>query len=215
MIDQKKVNMVLGEFFGTAILTLVIYTILARTGFPFFTGLAAGIAVGILVFTIDKFSDAHVNPVVTFGLWSLRKVKTTQAVVYIGAQLLGGLAAWALLKYLMGRSLSNLAGGAFDWKIFTAEALGAFVLLFGIAAAVYQKYDQSRLALAMGGSLFLGILVASLASNGIVNPAVAIGVQSWNWSYAVAPLVGAVLGANVYGFMASPMKLAKKSSRKK
>ena len=139
MIDQKKVNMVLGEFFGTAILTLVIYTILARTGFPFFTGLAAGIAVGILVFTIDKFSDAHVNPVVTFGLWSLRKVKTTQAVVYIGAQLLGGLAAWALLKYLMARSLSNLAGGAFDWKIFTAEALGAFVLLFGIAAAVYQK----------------------------------------------------------------------------
>ena len=61
----------------------------------------------------------------------------------------------------------------------------------------------------------MGILVASLASNGIVNPAVAIGVQSWSWVYAVAPLVGAVLGANVYGLMATPMKLAKKPAAKK
>ncbi|HLB66847.1 MAG TPA: aquaporin [Candidatus Saccharimonadales bacterium] len=217
MINQKQVDLVLAEFFGTATLALVVYTILARTGFPFFTGVVAGATVGIMVYVLAKFSDAHLNPAVTVGLWSLRKVSTVQAVVHIGAQLLGGLAAWGILEYFLGRSLTSLAVGDFSWKIFAAEATGGFVLLFGVASAVYQKLNQQQTALVCGGSLFLGILVASLASNGIVNPAVALGIQSWSWAYAAAPLAGAVLGANVYGLMNTPLHLgnAKKSAGRK
>ena len=214
-VNQKQVNMVLAEFFGTTVLALVVYTILARTGFPFFTGMVAGVTVGLLTMVLGAFSNVHLNPAVTFGLWSLRKVQTVEAIVKIAAQLLGGLAAWMLLKYFLDHSLTSLAGDKFDWRVFAAEAVGAFVLVFGVASAVYQKYSQALLGLIAGGSLFLGILVASLASNCIVNPAVAIGVQSWSWVYAVAPLVGAVLGANVYGLMATPMKLAKKPAAKK
>lgn len=215
-INQKQVNMVLAEFFGTAVLALVVYTILARTGFPFFTGMTAGVAVGLLTLVLGKFSNVHLNPAVTFGLWSLRKIKTFEAIAKIGAQMLGGLVAWMLLKYFLRRdSLASIAGDDFDWRVFVAEATGAFVLVFGVASAVYQKYSQTLMGLVAGGSLFLGILVASLASNGVVNPAVAVGVQSWNWAYAVAPLVGAVLGANIYGIMASPIKLPKRPVVKK
>ncbi len=214
-INQKQVNMVLAEFFGTAVLALVVYTILARTGFPFFTGMAAGVAVGLLTLVLGKFSNVHLNPAVTFGLWSLRKIKTFEAIAKIGAQMLGGLVAWMLLKYFLRHSLASIAGDDFDWRVFVAEATGAFVLVFGVASAVYQKYSQTLVGLVAGGSLFLGILVASLASNGVVNPAVAVGIQSWNWAYAVAPLVGAVLGANIYGIMASPIKLPKRPAAKK
>lgn len=217
MFSQKNIAMVLAEFLGTATLIMVVYTIIGRTAFPLFTGLAAGVTVGLLTLTIGTFSDAHVNPALTFGLWSLRKVNTVQAVIYIAAQMLGAVAAWALIRYFLGRGLTSIAGNSFEWKVFVAEALGAFVFLFGVTAAICQKYDRGRFAVTAGGSIFLGILVASLASNGLVNPAVAMGVQSWNWAYAVAPLVGAVLGANVYALMFVPIKkkTRAKTSKKK
>jgi aquaporin Z len=210
MFNQKKVAMILAEFFGTATLAMVVYTIIARTDFPLFTGLAAGATVGLMVYIIGSFSEAHLNPALTFGLWSLRKVKTGKAIVYIAAQMLGGLAAWMLTKYFLGHTLTSIAGSSFSWKVFVAEAVGAFILLFGAAAAIYNKLDTGKMALTIGGSFFLGIMVASLASNGIVNPAVAVGIQSWNWAYAVAPLVGAVLGANVFALMFVPIKTKSK-----
>ncbi len=219
MVNQKQVNLVLAEVLGTSVLVMSVYTILARTGFPFFTGVVAGLVAGIMIYVLAKFSSAHLNPAVTFGLWSVRKVKTTEAILYIGGQFLGALLAWALIKYFLGRDLTSLAGDDFSWKVFTAEAVGGFIFLFGVASAIAQKLDAAKTALTVGGSLALAILVASLASNGVVNPAVAVGIQSWSWAYAVAPLVGGVVGANVYHIMATPMKLsvpkiAKKSKSK-
>lgn len=115
--------------------------------------------------------------------------------------MLGGLAAWALLKYFLGHNLDNLAGQKFEWKVLIAEAVGAAVFLFGVTSAVYQKYEGGKLAFAVGTSLTIGILVASMASNGVLNPAVAVGLQSWNWAYATGPLVGAVIGANLYSLL--------------
>jgi len=62
-------------------------------------------------------------------------------------------------------------------------------------------------------------LVASLASNAILNPAVSVGIQSWSWTYATAPLVGAVVGSNVYVMLfteqANSVRPAKATAKKK
>lgn len=198
MFGQKKIAMIVAEFLGGGLLSLALYTILARTSFPIFTGLAVGVTAGLLVLMFGAVSGGHGNPVVTLALWTRSKISTTHAIVNIAAQMLGGLAAWGLIRYFMAHSLTSLAAPKFAWAPFFAEAIGAAVFTFGIAAAVYARAEGVRLAGAVGASLFLGVLVASLGSNAILNPAVAIGVQSWDWAYATGPLVGGIVGMNLY-----------------
>ena len=201
MINRQKVAMVVAELMGVMVLAMAVYAMVGRTTFPLFAGLAAGTVLGVLVHTVGSVSGAQVNPAITLGLWSIRKVKTGQAIAYIIAQMLGGLAAWKLAQYFLGNELQSLAGDKFVWKVLIAEAVGAFVFGFGVASAVYQKYEGTKLAFTVGASLTIGILVASLASNGVLNPAVAVGIQSWSWAYAVGPIVGAAFGMNVYAVL--------------
>jgi glycerol uptake facilitator-like aquaporin len=228
MFSRDKIAMIVAEFLGAFVLTLVFYSIIARTTFPLFTGLAAGGVLAMLVLVVGKVSGAHANPALTLGLWVVRKIKTGPAIVYIVAQMAGGLVAGLLLKYFLGHSLTTMAD-KFDWKIFVAEATGAAVFTFGVVAALYQKLESGKLAAAVGVSFLVGVVVASLAANGVVNPAVAAGIKSWNWAYATGPLAGGVVGAGVYALLfagdtkvlsfsiptVSVQKPAKKSSRKR
>lgn len=203
MFSRQKVAMLVAEFMGVMVLTTAVYAMVGRTNFPLFGGLAAGLTLGLLVHTIGASSGAQVNPAITLGLLSVRKISFVKAVMYIVAQMLAGFAAWKLVNYFMGTDLKSIAGEKFEWKILIAEAVGAFVFAFGVASAVYQKYEGTKLAFTVGASLTVGILIASLGSNGVLNPAVAVGIQSWSWAYAVGPLVGAVFGMNVYALIFS------------
>lgn len=214
LFGRKKVAIVVAEFIGTFSLASAVLAMSGRTAFPFFSAVIAGGTLGLMVLAIGSVSGAHINPAVTVGMWTLRKIKTTQAVVYIAAQLLGGLAAWRFNEYLLNSPLKNIAGDKFDWRVLIAEAVGTLIFTFGIAAAVYQGYKGLRQAVAIGGSLTLGILIATFASNGALNPAVAIGVHSWSFAYVAGPLLGAILGMNLYAQLFAPalglVKTAKK-----
>ena len=200
MLGKNKVAMVVAEFMGVATLAMAVYTIMARTSFPLFSGMAAGVVVALFTLAVGAVSGAHINPAITFGLWSIRKISTAKAIIYIAAQALGGLAAWALLKYFLGHSLTSIAGTgtAISWKVFVAEAIGTGIFAMGFAAAIVQKFEGAKLAGTIGLSLFVGVLVASLASNAVLNPAVAAGIQSWSKTYALAPLAGSLVGMNLY-----------------
>lgn len=221
MFGRKKIAIIVAEFLGTATLAVAIYSMVARTSFPLFSGLAAGGTLALMTLAIGSVSGAHINPAVTLGLWTLKKISTLRAIVYITAQMLGGLAAWGLLKYFLGRSLESIAGAKFDWKVFVAEAVGTFVFTFGVAAVLDKKYEGGQKAAGLGIALALGILVASMASNAVINPAVAVGIQSWNWAYAAAPIVGAIIGMNLYTLVftglpaASTVKVSAKRTTKK
>lgn len=215
MLSKDKTAMLLAEFFGTFVLASAVLGVIAKVNIPIFAAAAAGSTLALMVLVIGKISGAHINPAVTFGFWSVRKVPTPQAIVYIAAQVLGGVSALALASYLLDEALPGIAGKNLDWRVLAAEAIGTFVFTFGIAAAVNQKLEDGRLAAAIGLSLFVGILVASMASNGILNPAVAIGLNSVSVSYIVGPLVGGLLGMNVYQFLFSADGQPKKKTTKK
>lgn len=201
MFSRTKAAMVVAEIFGTAAIAVAVYSMVARTSFPLFGGLAAGITLGLMTFALGKVSSVHLNPAVTVSLWTARKVKTTHAIVNLAAQALGGLLAYALLRYYLGNSLENLAQADFAWKVFFAEAVGGFVFLFGLTSALYDKREGGNFAFVAGGSLLLGILVASMGSNGVVNPAVAGAIRSWSWEYALGPIAGGIVGANLYAWL--------------
>ena len=191
----------MAEFLGGGLLSLALYTILARTTFPIFTGAAVGLTAALLVMIFGEVSGGHANPAVTLALWTRSKISSVNAVINIAAQMLGGFAAWKLITYFMAHKLTSLAGAKFAWAPFIAEAVGAAVFTFGVGAAVYMKAEGKQLATAVGMSLFLGVLVGSLGSNGILNPAAALGVQSWDWAYVAGPLIGGIVGINLYAMI--------------
>lgn len=213
MFGRKKVAMLVAEFLGTYVLASAVLAMASRTTFPFFGGVAAAVTLAIMVLVIGATSGAHINPAVTVGLWSIRKIETTQALTYIMVQMVAGASAFRINQYMLNDALPSLAKAAWDWRVFAAEVIGTVVFTFGIAAAVYGAFEGGKLAAAIGGSLFIGVLVASFGSNGVLNPAVALGLHSWSGAYALGPLVGAILGMNLYAQLFAPTLATAKRKR--
>lgn len=210
MFGRRKAAMLVAEFLGTGALTLLVLSVQRSTiGVPFFVALVAGLAVTLMTFSLHSTSGAHFNPAITIAMWTARKVATLQALAYVAVQLLGGWAAYYLYTYYVNNKLQPI-GGHFTARILTAEAVGAGVLAFAWAAAVYQRFAVGAKAATVGLAYMLAIVAASSASIGLVNPALALGVRAWVWgTYVLGPVLGAVIGFNLYGLLfAAPEDVA-------
>lgn len=188
------------EFFGTMFLTLVVIaSIFTKAGLP--TSITVGLALAIFVYTIGSVSGAHLNPAVTIGAWSVKKIPTKQALFYIVAQILGGLAAFLISKglgyvepaFVTHFSVYNLIG----------EIVGMLFFAFGIAHVLFSNKDSSGAAFTIGASLTVGAsLGTGLGSLGLLNPAISMGIHIFDVSYLVGPIIGAVAGMWLYKWLA-------------
>lgn len=188
----------IAEFIGTFGLALAVLASVNGYLDPVPTAVVAGATLGLFVLTIGKISGCHINPAVTLGLLSLKKINLTNSIAYIIAQVAGALTAFVSMTLLLDGGLTAQVSALGDYRVFFGEMLGAMIFGFGIAAAVKSGYEGVNQALAIGGSLALGALFASIVSNGILNPAVAISLESISWSYVLGPIVGMILGMNIY-----------------
>jgi glycerol uptake facilitator-like aquaporin len=216
MLQRQKVGVLVAEFFGTAILATVAMGAAKYFNFtaPWYVGLAVGVALAALVGTIGKVSGAHVNPAITLGLLTLKKIPLVTAIAYIASQLLGGLTAFAFFEYVTEADIVSNGMSVFDTRIFVAELVGTAIFAFGVAAVVMQKIEGMQAAFTIGASLFLGVLVASIAAPGYINPAVALANNAWDKTTVVAPLIGSVIGMNLYSFFLAPIDSLKTSNKK-
>lgn len=217
MERRQKVGMLVAEFFGTAILALTAIGAARYFNFtaPWYVGLAVGVSLATLVGTIGKISGAHVNPAITLGLWTLKKIPTTTAIAYVAAQVLGGLVAFSFVEYVTNSDILSGGLNTFDSRIFLAELVGTAIFGFGVAAVVMQKIDGMQAAFTIGASLFLGILVASIVAPGFLNPAVALANNSLDRTTLFAPLIGSVIGMNLYSFFLAPVESLKSPKKRK
>lgn len=187
------------EFLGTATLTLSVLVTLS-SDLALATPVAAGFTLLLFVYTIGGISGSHINPAVTIGLLSIGKVKPNDAVGYIVAQILGAYVAFFTVTSL---GLSVPTVNALDSGVVAfGEVAGAFLLLFGISAVVHKKVSDAASGIVVGGSLLLGIVAAASFSNGVLNPAVALGIGSVSVTYLVAPIVGALIAVHLYKWLA-------------
>ena len=215
MFRKNKLAMLVGEFLGTAALTLIVLAIShSQLSLGYFIATAAGLMVALMTLALAGISGAIFNPAMTVGLWTVRKLRTLQAIAYLIVQFAGGAAAWELFVYLT--KLNGVHNtGTYSARILVAEVLGTFIFSFGWAAAVYQRFNLFAKAATIGGSLTAGALVASLASAGFLNPAVALGLHQWGWgTYVLGPVLGAVIGFNLYNLLFVETEIAEVATSK-
>lgn len=211
MFGRRKLATLVAEFLGTGFLTLVFLSVQRSTiGVPYFIALAAGLVLVMAMYSFGDSSGAHLNPAVTLALWTVRKVGSLSAALYIIMQLLGAWAAYGVYTYFVNSSLQTI-GGHYTGRVLVAEAVGTLILAVGWAAAAYRGSSLSAKGGLVGAAYALGIIVAAAAGIGIINPAVALGVRAWDiwgsmgWgTYVLGPVLGAVIGVNLYGLLFAP-----------
>ena len=176
--------------------------------------LAHGLALAIMVSATMHISGGAVNPAVTIGLWVAGKLSSMKAVVYVVAEVAGGMAGALLLRGLVpGESWkpANLGAPALTPGVGTGkgvliEAVLTFFLVFVVfATAVDKRGAADRISgLAIGLVLTFDILVGGQLTGAAMNPArafgpeVALGNFSDWWVYWVGPIAGGVIAAVLY-----------------
>ncbi len=182
--------------FGLAFVVLM--AVATGQGIPVAVPVVAGLTLGLCVYTIGSISGCHINPAVTLGVLSLKKISVGQAIGYIVSQFIGAGIAMGIGVSIFHAHIVGVSGISAS-NIFLAETIGAFFFTFGIASVVLGHVKANLSGAVIGGSLLLGVLMASLAgSAGILNPAVGFALNSLTLTYLLAPIVGSVLGMQVY-----------------
>jgi len=185
-------NKYLAELFGTFILALVVT--LSLTGkFPVPTPILAAAVLGTFVYTIGFISGAQINPAVTIGLLTIKKITIKEALAYIISQFAGALLALFVAAVIVGVRTHYVLPST--WVMGLGELIGTMLLTFGVAGVVYEKTDDLLSGIVVGSSLFIGIAAAGvIGSAGVLNPAVSLSVGLFNPFYILGQVIGGILG---------------------
>ncbi len=122
--------------------------------------LIVGFTLVVLVLSIGAVSGAHVNPAVTFGLWSAKKLETLKVPFYWAMQFAGALLALLLVQWFKGGSFGLAFDiNQFDSRLVVAEIAGTAAFAFAIGSAIQYKLNEGAKAVAIGLGLLVGIAV--------------------------------------------------------
>lgn len=177
---SKNSRPLVAEFLGTFVLASAVL----HASNPFIT-------LAILVVLIGGVSGAHLNPAVSLGLASLKKISYDTMYRYWAVQVLGAVVARVLYQYLGNFDIDlgyKLMDPALTARGFVAEAVGTALLVAGITIAIQKKLDGLTLGAAIGGALMIGAFFG-----GGLNPALAF---IWT-DVSLAPIIGAFVGGIV------------------
>ena len=195
-LSNQSAGVFVAEALGTTILAMLILSM--GLGDPF----QIGLVMAVLVFTIGCVSGAHLNPAVTIAMAVARKIKPAMAVIYLAAQAVGAVLALGLYQYLTDSEYVAAPAIESSAQLFTAEAVGAAILMMGVVLAVKCSDKMMQVApFIVGLSFMVGIQVAAIGGGGFINPAVAHSLGQLSWTTAIAPIVGAVVGMVVYKWL--------------
>ena len=186
------------EFIGTFFLVLTI----GLTGNP----LAIGAVLMVMIYAGGHISGAHYNPAVTIAVLIRGKISTGEAMVYLGSQLAGALAA-ALVVGIFKEVPAEAMQSLDTTKAIVAEVIGTFALAYVVlnVATAKSNAGNSYYGLAIGFTVFAMAMAFGDYSGGAFNPAVAVGASvmkafAWSniWIYLVGCFGGAILAALVF-----------------
>jgi aquaporin Z len=185
--------------------------------------LAFGLTVLTMAFAIGHISGCHLNPAVSVGLWAGGRFPAKELPQYIVAQVLGAIAAGAVL-YLIASGKAGFdarsgfaangygahsPGGYSVFSALVSEIVMTAMFLVVILGATDKRAPQGFAPIAIGLALTLIHLISIPVTNTSVNPARSTGVAVFAgvwaleqlWLFWVAPIAGGALGAYIYKYL--------------
>lgn len=183
--------------------------------------LAFGLTVLTIAYSLGHISGAHLNPAVTIGLWAGGRINAREILPYVISQILGGIAAAAVLYIIAtgnGSAIGNFAANGYGehspghYSMLAAlvtEFVMTFMFLIIILGATDVKAPKGFAGLAIGLALTLIHLISIPVTNTSVNPARSISqavfVGDWAlsqlWLFILIPVLGAITARVVYKFL--------------
>ena len=187
---------------------------------------AFGLTLLTMAYAIGHISGCHINPAVSFGLWSGNKFPASDLVPYVIAQVVGAVAA-SFVLYLIasGKPGFDLVASGFaangyaehspgSYSLFSCavcEVVMTYMFLIIILGATDRRAPAGFAGLPIGLGLTLIHLISIPVTNTSVNPARSTGpalfVGGWAlqqlWLFWVAPIVGAILAGLTHRWLSS------------
>jgi aquaporin Z len=170
---------------------------------------AHGLVVLVFAYAYGHISGAHINPAVTIGLWAARAIDGLAAIGYIIVQILGGIAAAFVLRFVLTSFDTTLGATVLAEGITPLQGLVIeFILTFLLVNTVLNAAVSGKAGLlapaAIGLTLTLSILMGGPLTGGSLNPArtlgpaIASGIYANIWIYLVAQPLGGIAAALLY-----------------
>ena len=215
------------EFFGTFWLVFggcgsaVLAAAFPGLGIGFVgVALAFGLTVLTMAYAIGHISGCHLNPAVSIGLLIGKRFPASDLLVYVIAQVAGGICGSGVLYVIAsGKDGFDLAGGFASngygahspggyslLACFVAEVVLTLFFLLIIMGSTDKRAPQGFAPIAIGLGLTLIHLIGIPVTNLSVNPARSTGpavfVGGWAlgqlWLFWLAPILGGAIGGAIY-----------------
>jgi aquaporin Z len=186
-----------------------------------------GIAMGLTAIALihsrwGKRSGAHMNPAVTLTFLRLGRVSPWDAFFFVIAQVSGGTAGVLLVAALAGHAFTDppvnyaatLPGAAGPRVAFAAELLISALLMLAVLALSSSKRFARWTGVAAGVLVATYISFEAPLSGMSMNPArsfaSAAPAMQWQyfWIYVTAPVLGMLLGAQLFLALAGARRVA-------
>ncbi|MBE6806761.1 MAG: aquaporin [Ruminococcaceae bacterium] len=213
----------IAEFIGTFVLVLLGCGTACAVGCNaaegsgyLLTALAFGLVIVAMAYSIGNVSGCHINPAVSIAMLVSKKMGIKDFFGYIVAQFAGATAGAALLAWFFGVD-SGLGANNLLWNDgdllmgLAIEVLLTFIFVLAILGVTSKIENGAVAGIVIGLTLALVHIMGITFTGTSVNPARSFGpallaggeALSNLWVFLVAPLVGGVLAALVYGFLSS------------
>lgn len=151
----------------------------------------------VLITMLGPISGAHLNPAVTISFFIQRKISGSHSLVYIAAQVAGGIFGTVIAHLMFNESplqvSAQIRSGGGQWL---SEGIATFGLVITIIGTLRWRPEAVPTAVA----LFITAAYWFAASTSFANPAVTIARSLTDSFSGIAPLSApAFIGAQIIG----------------
>ena len=221
---MQAIKKYVAECIGTFVLVFVACGTAAALGCSaepnaayFLTAAAFGLVIVAMAYSIGNISGCHINPAVSIAMLVSGKMSVADFFGYIIAQFAGATLGALALRGLLGPDSGLGTNGLYDGKIVASlliEIVLTFIFVIAILGVTSKIENSSVAGIVIGLSLTLVHILGIHFTGTSVNPARSFGpaifvggdALSSLWVFIVGPLVGGVLAALCYKFLASEKK---------
>lgn len=176
-------------------------------------GLAFGLTVTAMAYSIGTVSGAHLNPAVSVAMYLNKRMSLQALLAYVAAQLVGATTGSLVLRFFVSQmgtdtaviGTTTLAEGVTLISGFGIELVLTFLFVLVILTATGRKGDPHMAGLVIGLTLVALIQAGGPATGASLNPARSFGpaivaggaALAQLWLYVLATLLGGILASFV------------------